>query len=232
MVPDMRPYIDTRLILHTSGEYTDYLEAVANPEKFDLLADAQHFQYVVLTTAYPDLYLGLVQHLAASADWCLIFTDGSEVLFARRGPAVNLGDRGTTIAILRGLKQRFSGSTALHEAARLNLARLLIVLGEVSEAQAVLATLDSRAAAQMRARAFVVAGESAAAESLALILVDSDPHDVRSLALLAQLAIAAGDARVGAQWLERALVADPYDPESRAVLEHLERAAPNGFATP
>ena len=232
MVPAVRPYIDTRLILHTAGEYTDYLEAVANPEKFDVLADAQQFQYVVLTTVYPDAYLGLVQHLAASADWRLSFTDGSEVLFARRGPSVNLGDRGTTSAILGGLKERFSGSTALHEAARLNLARLLIVLGETREAQAVLATLDSRAAAQMRARAFVVAGESAAAESLARILVDSDPHDVRSLALLAQLAIAAGDSRVGAQWLERALGADPYDLESLAVLERLERAAPSESAAP
>src|SRR5450432_1134129 len=62
--PAMRPFIDTRLILHTADEYLAYLQAVADPVKFDALAAAQDFRYVVLTTMYPDRYLGLAQHLA------------------------------------------------------------------------------------------------------------------------------------------------------------------------
>jgi hypothetical protein len=221
-LPDLRPFIDTRLVLHTADEYASYLDVVANPEKFDALAEAWRFQYVVLTTAYPDRYLGLAQHLATNPGWHLVFTDGSEVVFARQGLSLPLGSRATTDAILGGLATRFSGSPRLHEAARLNLARLLIVLGETGEAEVALSTSRSRAAAQMRARAWFVGGERAAAESLARALVDSDGSDVRSLALLAQIAIADGHAAAGAAWLRRALQVDPYDPESQAVLARLE----------
>ena len=58
----------------------------------------------------------------------------------------------------------------------------------------------------------------AAAESLARVMLSGDPSDVRSLTLLAEIALArraAGDART---YLGRALSVDPYDPEARALL--------------
>ncbi len=229
-VPELRPFIDTRLVLHTAEEYEAYLDVVANPEKFDVLAETQKFRYVVLTTAYPDRYIGLAQHLATNGAWHLVFTDGSEVVFAREGASMGLGDRATTDAILATLATRFSNSEKLLDTSLLNFARLLIVLGETREAQIVLSASASRAAAQMRARAWFVAGERRAAESLARTLLDSDGDDVRSLALLAQIAIAEGHGGAGAEWLSRALRIDPYDPEARAVLARLENQ--DGFIIP
>ncbi len=226
-IPALRPYLDTRLVLHTAEEYAAYLAALDDPRTFDALAEANHFRYVVLTTTYPDRYLGLAQHLASSADWRLIFTDGSEVLFARDGTSLILNDPTTTDAILRRLASRFGGATALHEAARLHLARLLVVFNQPREAQIVLSTLNNRAAAQLRARAYFAAGEPAAAESLARTLIAADSEDVRSLALLAQLAIVRGQTAAGATWLRRALDVDPYDPESRAVLHQIEGWGPS-----
>jgi hypothetical protein len=221
VLPDITPYIDTRLTLHTATEYAAYLDAVDHPLKFDVLDDAIHFKYVVLTTSYPDRYLALAQHLAASRTWRLVYTDGSELLFAHGGVSVPLGERATTQAILRDLAARFS-APRLHEAARLHLARLLVVLERTDEAEYVLSTLDSGAALQLRARSHFAAGELAAAEALALTGVDTNAHDVRSLALLAQIAFASGHPDPGVTWLRRALDVDPTDPESRALLNRIE----------
>ncbi|MES1205497.1 MAG: hypothetical protein ABUS79_06130, partial [Pseudomonadota bacterium] len=79
MVPGLTPYIDTRLTLHTGLEYAAYLQAVDQPARFDALDATVHFRYVVLTTGYPDRYLALAQHLAASPAWRLSATDGAEV---------------------------------------------------------------------------------------------------------------------------------------------------------
>jgi len=223
MVPALRPYIDTRLVLHTGQEYVDYLSLFDDPARFDALDDREKFNAVVLTTAYPDRYLGLIWHLAGSSHWRLVATDGSEVLFLREGTELALGDRATVDAILQRLAARFAGHAALSEAARLHLARLLVVLGQSRQAEHVLSNLDSRPAAELRARAHFVAGEHRAAEGLAQILLLQDPRDVRSLALLAEIAVAEGQPGRAGQLLHRALAINPYDGESLSIVERLEK---------
>jgi Tfp pilus assembly protein PilF len=85
----------------------------------------------------------------------------------------------------------------------------------------VLAALDSRPAAQLRARAHFAAGEFRAAEALARILLVQDPRDLRSLALLAEIASADNQPGRAGEWLRRALAIDPYDPEARSIAERL-----------
>jgi Flp pilus assembly protein TadD len=98
---------------------------------------------------------------------------------------------------------------------------LLVVLGHSQQAQYVLASLDSRPAAQLRARAHFAAGELRAAETLARILLAQDPRDVRSLALLAEIAAGQGRPDQAVQRLRQALTLDPYDPEARSLAERM-----------
>ena len=116
---------------------------------------------------------------------------------------------------------RFAGNRELLDAARLHLARLLVVLGQSRQAEYVLATLDSRPAAQLRARAHFAAGELRAAEALARILLGQDPRDVRSLALLAAIASTDNQPGRAGEWLRRALAIDPYDPEARSIADRV-----------
>ncbi|MEP6654859.1 MAG: hypothetical protein ABJA82_15960, partial [Myxococcales bacterium] len=220
-VPALHPYIDTRLVLHSAREYQDFLSVVDEPARFDDLDARERFAYVVLTTAYPDRYLGLVAHLASSPGWRLLYTDGSEVLFARNGPAVTLSDPATVERIAAELDARFDTAPDQRAAARLNLARLLVVVGETAGAERVLGPLTGRAATQLRARVHFAAGELAAAQTLAELLLAGDAHDVRSLTLLAEIAIGRRSSRAR-EYLARALSASPYDPEARAVLSRLE----------
>lgn len=227
MAPEIKPYIDTRLVLHTSEEYAGYLALLDQPERFDGLAEREEFRAVVLPTTHPDRYLGLIGHLAHSNTWRLVFTDGYEVLFLREGLGLNLAQPATVDAILGSLSQRFGDEGPLAESARLHLARLLVVLGQSGQAQRVLAGLASRSAAQLRAWAFFVAGDRAGAEALARILVRQDPRDLRSLLLLAECALGRGQAKQAMAWLNQALAVDPYDPEVRALIQRLDGATPS-----
>jgi len=221
-LPFVHPYIDTRLVLHTADEYAAYLKLFDEPTRFDALDREQGFAAVVLTTAYPDRYLGLARHLAEDPRWRLVFTDGYEVLFLRTGRAIALGEPATITEISAQLAARYGATPTVLATARLHLARLLIVLGQWQRAEEVLAALDSRAAAELRARALFAAGRLSAAESLARILVGDDERDVRSLSLLAEVALARGDRRSAAQWLRRALSIEPYDAEAQSLLDRVE----------
>src|SRR5262249_31187575 len=132
----------------------------------------------------------------------------------------------TIAAITADLVARHSAAPAgiapeILAAARLHLARLLIVLGQWPRAEEVLAALDSRAAAQLRAPALFASGRLPAAQALARILVADDARDVRSLTLLAEVALARGDRARAAAWLRQALAVDPYDAEAQALLDQL-----------
>jgi hypothetical protein len=223
VAPDVRPYIDTRLVLHTAQEYADYLAILDQPERFDPLAEREGFRAVVLPTAHPDRYLGLIQHLAHSSTWQLVTTDGYEVLFLREGPGLDLAQPERVDEIVAGLARRFGEHGPLAESARLHLARLLVVLGQSGQAQRVLDGIPSRSAAQLRAWSLFVAGDRAGAEALARILVHQDPRDVRALALLAECAASLGQGTQALSWLKQALAVDPYDPEIRSLLQRLER---------
>lgn len=225
-VPGIRPYIDTRLILHTAREYQDYLALYDEPTRFDELDAREHFRYVVLTTAYPDRYLGLISHLAARPDWRLVYTDGYEVLFGREGAPLSLADRSTVDALAAALDRRYAARPAIAAAARLNLARLLIVVDQPAASLRVLAALDTRDAADLRVRAHFASGDLAAAEALARVLLDGQSEDVRSLTLLAQIALARRSVGQARDYLARALSAHPYDPEARGLLDRLEHQPP------
>jgi hypothetical protein len=225
MLPGATPYIDTRLVLHTGAEYAEYLSLFAEPSAFDALdASIAGFSAVILTTAYPDSYLGLIAHLAADPSWSLAYTDGYEILFTRGDslPAIRLSERSTVDTIGAELEARFRSRPEILAAARLNLARLLVVLGELGGAEHVLMAIDSRPAVQLRAHAELAAGELGAAESLGQILVDADVHDVQGLTLLAEIAAARGQPTRAADWLRRSLAVDPYDPEARALVARLQ----------
>jgi Flp pilus assembly protein TadD len=126
-------------------------------------------------------------------------------------------------AITAALEARFPPSSELGRAARLNLARLLTVAGQPQQALYVLDALDTRPAAALRARAHFVAGDFAAAEGLAQLLLQQDGSDRSSLTLLAEIALARGQPGGARDWLHRALAVDPYDPEARAALARLEQ---------
>jgi hypothetical protein len=224
--PGLRPYIDTRLVLHSAREYEDYLALFDEPARFDALDAREHFPYVVLTTAYPDRYLGLVAHLAASPTWKLLFTDGSEVLFAREGGAIDLADRATVDGIAESLDRRFAAHPAERAAARLDLGRLLVIVGQPAAAERALAPLASRAAAELRARGRFAGGDLDAAECLARVLLIQDSEDVRSLTLLAQIAVARRSSEDARRYLARALTASPFDVEARTLLGRLEADMP------
>jgi tetratricopeptide (TPR) repeat protein len=141
----------------------------------------------------------------------------------RTGASLALREPTTIAAISAGLAARYAATPAILATARLHLARLLIVLGQWQRAEEVLAALDSRAAAQLRARALLAAGRPPAAEALARILIADDARDVRSLTLLADVALARGDRSLAAAWLRRALAVEPYDVEAQALLDRIAR---------
>jgi len=223
--PGLRPYLDTRLVLHTADEYAAFLAMLDDPTRFDALDAVERFRYVVLTTSYPDRYLGLAGHLAADPTWRLLYTDGAELLFAREGSGLDLAERATVDTISAALEARSPLSTEVGRAARLNLARLLAAARQPGEALHVLAALDGRNAAALRARAHFVAGELAAAEALARLSLAQDGADRASMTLLAEIALARGQRSDARTWLQRALSLDPYDPEARAALARLETAS-------
>lgn len=242
LAPALRPYIDTRLVLHTADEYEDYLSLFDDPRRFDALADRHGFRYVVLTTSYPDRYLALAAHLLERPEWTLIYTDGSELLFERGPPTggrspdgsrgSGLDERATIDGVLAELHDRYASHPALEAVARVNLARLLTVTGHPLDVDHVLAQLDTRGAAQLRARARLAAGELPAAESLTRLLLLQDGRDPRSLTLMAEIAFQRQRLEEGRRWLGQALEVAPFDSEARSALARLERLLGNVQTTP
>src|SRR5260370_24149135 len=103
--------MDTRLILRTATEFADYLALAEHPDRFDALQREYAFDYVILPIGYPDRYVNLVAHLYSGKDWKLIFTDGTETLFAKRLPGDaggwDLGFRPTSAGIAISLDRPF-----------------------------------------------------------------------------------------------------------------------------
>jgi tetratricopeptide (TPR) repeat protein len=233
LYPRARPYIDTRLVLRTADEYAEFLGLLDHPERWRSFADKNRFDYLVLPTAYPDRYLGLIQHLHASSDWRLIHTDGSETLFARAdSPAgatpVDLGSRTVTDGILDELERRHAGQPEVAVAARLHLARLQLAVGEPDEALHVLEAAPGHDAqvALLRARCLLVQGRTDDAASIVTGLLERDPQLVAGHTLQAIIALGRGRTADALPPLRRALQLDPYDAEARALLDRLEAAAP------
>jgi hypothetical protein len=239
LYPRYRPYIDTRLVLRSPAEFAEYLALADQPERFDAFQEQHGFSYVVLPTAFPDRYLALIGHLYRSPGWRLVYTDGSEVLFARSDLAAadlaaadlatsawDLGSAATTDQILEGLAARYAGQPELLATARLNLATLQIVVGRGAQAERVLSAMGSDDADALLARARFAGGDLEGARAMAQRQFERDREDVRSLSLLSQIALTQGDLVHGLSLAERALRVDPFDAEATSILDRLGEVRP------
>jgi hypothetical protein len=230
LYPRYRPYIDTRLVLRTAQEYAEYLSLADEPERFDAFQAQRRFSHVLLPVAYPDRYLGLIAHLYRSPAWRLLYTDGSEVLFARADlatePGWDLSSAASTDSVVADLEKRYAGQPALLAASRRHLATLHVALGETAQAERALAGLHGAEADALRARCRFVAGDLDGARALAAQQLAREPDDARSASLLARIALERGELTRGATWLRQALRADPFDAEASQLLGSLEDSEP------
>jgi tetratricopeptide (TPR) repeat protein len=226
LFPEHRPYLDTRLILRTPAEYSEYLRVVDEPSLFDAFQRRHGFRYVVLPTAYPERYLGLIAHLYRSSEWKLIYTDGTETLFAAREassePGWDLGLRSTTTRVLASIDREHSHAPELRAAARVQLATLELALAELSEAEHALSGVARPEAEALRARCLLARGDTQRAREISLNLLQDDGNDVQSLNLLAVLSLERGEAREALGLLRRALAIDPFDAEAGRILSSVE----------
>jgi tetratricopeptide (TPR) repeat protein len=181
---------------------------------------------VLLPTAYPDRYLDLVAYLYASSQWTLLFTDGTETLFARResaaGGAWNLGSVDTTRAIVNSIDRRFEDSPRVRSAAHIQFATLDTAVGEYTQAERVLAATSGSAADALRARIKMALGDLPGAASIGERLLQCDANDVATLNLMAIVSLRRGQATDALHFLRRALKADPFDSEAGPLLAKLE----------
>jgi tetratricopeptide (TPR) repeat protein len=226
LFPRYKPYIDTRLVLRTPEEFAEYLAVADHPERFDDFQKVHGFNYVLLPTAYPDRYLDLVAYLYASSQWTLLFTDGTETLFARResaaGGAWNLGSVDTTRAIVNSIDRRFEDSPRVRSAAHIQFATLDTAVGEYTQAERVLAATSGSAADALRARIKMALGDLPGAASIGERLLQCDANDVATLNLMAIVSLRRGQATDALHFLRRALKADPFDSEAGPLLAKLE----------
>jgi hypothetical protein len=229
LYPRQRPFIDTRLVLRSEAEYAEYLGLADFPQRFAAFQALHRFSYVVLPVVFPDRYQRLIAELYASSEWKLLFTDGSEVLFGRADESTgaasyDLSQDATTLRILASLRERFGGSPKLHAAAQLHLATLDALVGETAQAERSLAGLDSPEAQALRARCRFAAGNLDGAARISSELLARDGSDVRSLDLLALVALRRGQLTHGATLLRRALGIAPFDQETTEILDHLQES--------
>lgn len=229
--PQMKPYIDGRLILRSRAEFADYLAVLDQPSRFDLL-DARHrFHFAVLPVAYPDRYLGLIQHLHQHPQWQLVVTDGTETLFAHRrsglvaADAIDLGRRAALGSIVDALTQRFGRAPKLQAAATDNLATLALALGhrDTSVIETIVAGRSDAGASLMRARAAYLRGDFKAAQSLAQGTLHANQDDINALNLLALVAWRRGDDEAALELIRRVMLLAPYDEQANGTLEEIER---------
>ena len=228
LFPRAAPYLDTRLVLRTADEYAEFLELLEQPQRWEDFARRHRFDHAVLPTDYPDRYLPLAAHLYRSADWRLLYTDGTESLFRRdsQRPGLDLGSRAATERILAEQARRYR-RPEVAAAARRQLARLQLALGHPEECLHVLSALLSadRSAQALSGRCHLQLGDLTAAEAMGRRLLEQDADSVAGFDLLALAALARGDLPAGIGWLRKALSADPFDPEARAILDQLEAQA-------
>jgi tetratricopeptide (TPR) repeat protein len=226
LFPRFRPYMDTRLVLRTPQEFQEYLGLAENPRQFAAFQERHRFSYAILPVGYPDRYLPLIAHLYQDPEWKLIFTNGSETLFARRDraadPRWDLHASVTTDRMLRAIAREFGASPRLYEAARISAATLDIALGEVEQAERILDAMDAHAARALRARLRLAAGDLATAQRLGERLLRDSSDDIRSLTLMAAICMRRGQLQPAANWLRRALAIDPFDAEAASLRMTME----------
>ncbi len=232
--PRYRAFIDTRLVLHTGEEYAEFLGLLEHPLRFDAFARTRRFDHVLVPSAFPDRYLGLIQHLGNSPDWRLDFTDGTEVLFTRvvdkadvRAAGVDLKRPAVARALSESLDRRADYvvmGEAPRRAAQHHLARLLLVLGQPESARVVLERLPSADAGgqALLARVELAVGRVHDARRIALALHAASGDAPTSCNLLALADLAVGDLPAALAWLRRSLAVSPFDAEALGLLDEIE----------
>lgn len=226
LTPRNRPYIDTRLILRTQAEFEEYLALLDEPSRFDAFERRFDFGYVALPTAYPDRYLALIAYLYSSPRWKLVFTDGTETLFARRSSPADAGwdlaAPATTDRLLTDLDARFGTDTELGNAARRQLARLQLMTGALDEADRVLTGTGGAEADALRARSLLARGDAAGADEIGKRLLREDEQNLDALNLSAMVALSDGRRGDATRLLRQVLSDDPFDSEARTILQRME----------
>jgi len=224
-----KPFMDTRLVLRTRAEFEEYLAVIDDPTLFDTWGRDKGFAHVLLPVAYPDRYLPLVAHLYHSDEWRLVYTDGSETLFARTSAGGERGDISWDLTepavvdrIVADLARRFGADTRLEDAARNQLATLLLAIEAPAMADRALGGLESPLADALRARARLATGDLDGAARLAEASLARDGRDAPSLDVLALVAARQNDSSRARQLLRRALEIDPYDAEAEKLLARWE----------
>jgi tetratricopeptide (TPR) repeat protein len=186
--------------------------------------------YVLLPVDYPNRYLGLIAELYRSPDFRLVFSNGSEVLFARRdlagAPALDLAEPEQVATLARSIHERYAGQPKLLEAALLHLATLEITLGELERAREVLQPMQTPAAAALVGRVHYLLGDLGAAEASARQALRRDPEQSTSLTLLSRIALERGRMPEASRYLRRSLQSDPFDVEATQLLTRLEATEP------
>jgi hypothetical protein len=229
LYPNGRPMMDGRLVLRSAQSYSEHLALGEHPENFEAYRRDHDIRTVILPSAYPDRFLPLVVWLYRHPSWRLLYTDGTQTLFALdeegtlRGHELDLTEPQTVRAILGELEARFGSQPLIRDRARLHLARLLAEIGATGPAEEVLAALPGTTAAALRARVVYLSGDSARAGAMAKSLLASQPDEIESLCLLALLSRERGDPQRALSLVQQALEVDPFHPLATQILEHIRR---------
>jgi tetratricopeptide (TPR) repeat protein len=229
LYPKNQPMMDGRLVLRSAQSYAEHLALGEHPENFDSYRQRYGIRTVIVPTAYPDRFLPLVVWLNRQPAWRLLYTDGTQTLFALdeegalRDRELDLTAPDTVRAILSELEVRYRSQPLIHDRARLHLARLLAEIGSTGPADELLAALPGTTAAALRARVAYWAGDSARAEAMAESLLASQPNEIESLCLLALLSRERGEPQRALSLVQQALDVDPFRPLATQILARIRR---------
>ena len=229
LYPKGQPMMDGRLVLRSAQTYAEHLALGDYPENFEAYRRRYGIRTVILPSAYPDRFLPLVVWLYRQPSWRLLYTDGTQTLFALdetgalRGREVDLTSLETVRAILGELKARYGSQPLIYDRARLHLARLLAEIGATGPAEELLAALPGTTAAVLRARVAYWSGDSARAEAMARSLLASQPNEIESLCLLALLSRERGETQRALGLVQQALDEDPFHPLATQILDQIRK---------
>jgi hypothetical protein len=229
LYPSGQPMMDGRLVLRSARTYAEHLALGEHPENFEAYRQRHGIRTVIVPSAYPDRFLPLVVWLYRQPAWRLLYTDGTQTLFALdeegalRGHALDLTAPETTRAILGELETRYRSQPLIHDRARLHLARMLAEIGATGPAEEILASLPGTTAVALRARVAYWSGDSARAEVMARSLLASQPKEIESLCLLALISRERGELQRALSLVQTVLEVDPFHPLARQILDQIRR---------
>ncbi len=229
--PNARPYMDGRLVLRTQDEFRSYLDMLDHPELFEAFSEQHDLDVAMLPVNQPNRYAKLIGFLYANPGWTLVYTDGTQVLFAASSKnltQVDLSDREEVARIARSLSVRFANQDDVLQQALVNLGLLLNQVGEHGLASEILASTKGRQARALLARSFYLGGDKEAAREVCKAIVKKYPDDADSLVLLSQMALESGDLKQSVAYAKLVLEKDPFNASARSILIRIEGLTSGG----